>query len=116
MTQPAFIEETFVIDGGPPLPAGLFPFALSHGGPTSLSVPAFGLPIVPLTDSGLTSNATVTFPAPTTVYLVDLTGVTFGGHTVILQAGTGAKTASVTAAGVYLVYVTGNNVYAVQLS
>jgi hypothetical protein len=84
---------------------------LGTGGTTTLSSAQYQNPIITVTSAGLTGGATLAFPTTSTYYVVDATGVSFGGYAVTVSAGTGAVTGSITTPGIYLVRVTGNNVY-----
>jgi hypothetical protein len=95
-------------DGAPLLYAATAP-TLGHGGATVLTATQASNPVLQLTDTGLTSNATVTLPttASPAEWTVDLTGVVFGGHSVNLTMGTGGKTVTVSAQSVVRVYSDG---------
>lgn len=82
---------------------------LGHGGTTSLTDAQCSHPEIILTDSGLTSNSTVTFSTTTgpTEWTVDLTGVSFSAYTATLEVGTAAKTVIVAAPGLYKIHSDG---------
>lgn len=98
-----------------PLQTGSASVGLSHGGATVLTAPQYQNPTILLTDTGLTSTATVTLPTTTgpSEWTVNTLGVTFGGHSVVLSMGTGAKQVTVNAGSVQRIYSDGTgNLYA----
>ncbi len=94
-----------------PLQLAIATQTLGHGGTTTLSAAKYSCPILQLTDSGLTSGATLVLPSTTALYMIDTTGVSFGAQTLTIEgAGGTTKTVSRVAASgtVFWVYVYGS--------
>jgi hypothetical protein len=90
---------------------------LGHTGTTTLTAAQYQNRVLLLDDSGLTGNATVVLPTINGFFIVDTTGVTFGGHDVILSMGTAAKTLTIAAAARQLVYSDGiGSLYAAAMT
>jgi hypothetical protein len=93
---------------------------LGHGGTTSISTGNATAPYTIVTDTGLTSNATVAYPAASdvtgAVYYLDATGVTFSAHTISVTINSHTWGTTISAGGVWQLIYNGTQFYGIALT